>query len=130
MSKFAVYQLKLTRAESDRVNELGSWAEAEAENPKIAAYQAMRFSERFEARFFKFYDKVAVVTVDGDEESVFMVMNRWSDKDKDCVERLAPLHSLSVGDIVENLETGEMKIVADFGFNQISVMNTVVGAEA
>lgn len=63
------------------------------------------------------YEHVANVK-DDDLEAAFMVMNRWTNADEALVERLAPLHSLSVGDVVVD-ETGKAHLVASFGFEPV-----------
>lgn len=63
------------------------------------------------------YQHVADVSVD-DLETGFAVMNRWNEVDEKLVRRLAPLHSMSVGDIVEKAD-GTRHVVAAFGFEQI-----------
>ena len=57
-------------------------------------------SESWNYAWFEKFEKVAVVDADCLSE-IFAIMNRWGDADEAKVTRLAPLHSLSVGDIVE-----------------------------
>ena len=63
------------------------------------------------------YEKVADVSTD-DLETSFMMMNRWSEVDEKCVRRLAPLHSMSVGDIVID-NKGKRSFVAGVGFEEV-----------
>lgn len=62
------------------------------------------------------YEHVANVQT-SDLDEAFLIMNRWSETDENRVERLEPLHSLSVGDV---LVDGDMAfVVASFGFDPL-----------
>ena len=76
-------------------------------------------ADRYNAEDFQFFNPVARVEA-VDMEHVFHLMNAWNDLDR--VRRYAPLHSLSVGDIIET-HTGEHEyyIVDRFGFKKIEV---------
>lgn len=69
--------------------------------------------------FGKFFNPVARVDAN-DMEHVFELTNRWHDLER--VRRYMPMHSLSVGDIIE-CHTGEHEyyMVAGYGFNKVEV---------
>tara|TARA_Y100001973_G_C5009270_1_gene237565 strand:+ start:128 stop:448 length:321 start_codon:yes stop_codon:yes gene_type:complete len=66
--------------------------------------------------FLHFYEGVAIITAD-DLEHVFAVGNIGPN---DRIERIAKeMRSVSVGDIIVDMETEERFAVAGFGFNKI-----------
>lgn len=65
------------------------------------------------------FAKVATVEAD-DLEHVFTIMNRWSATDEASVTRLARLHSLSVGDVVIDVD-GNAHVVAPLGFTPLPI---------
>lgn len=64
---------------------------------------------------FSLYEKVAVIEADS-LDGVFTVGNVGPEEN---IERLAPMHSVSVGDIIIS-EVGDMAYVAPYGFNRIT----------
>jgi len=106
-----VYQIVLN---NDDVNEINSGGEYPA---KYTAY--LDASMKGDIVSFGHYEHVANVDTT-DLDDAFKVMNRWAPEDEDRVERLAPLHSLSVGDILETND-GHRHLVAGCGFTQITL---------
>jgi hypothetical protein len=106
-----VYQIQLTDAEIQELNSKG-WGGLEADT-RLAAYRDRGL--KFKSKYFQFYDHVANVDA-ADLEEAFTLMNLWNDESK--VERLGPLSSMSVGDILET-EDGQRYRCASFGFTAI-----------
>lgn len=113
--KYAVYQIQLTAAEVDKINVTGDFNSV----PKQAAKLKMETdfaghriggnaAEAFDAGY---YTHVANITADNPDQ-VFEIGNIGPESN---IERLARMHSISVGDIIV-AETGEMIVVAPVGF--------------
>jgi hypothetical protein len=64
------------------------------------------------------YTHVANVEAE-DMERVFAIMNVWPDWAESHIERLAPLHSLSVGDVLH--DGAKAHVVATFGFKELAL---------
>ena len=104
---YRVYQIVLTRDEVNAVNR----------GEHVRKYIAQLDTRRGEipAHTVQCFRKVAYVEAAGLED-VFRIMNLWEDESK--VERLADLHSLSVGDVVFDPD-GYAHVCAPFGFKQL-----------
>ena len=109
---YKVFQIVISQAEANAIN-----AGVERAMEKFNAYSDASILGKVEDSHF--FEHVANVDVDEVEE-VFVVMNRWDEDDEEKVERLAPLHSLSVGDVVVD-DQGNAQVVAMFGFEEINV---------
>ena len=112
---FKVYQVQVPREQFDAVNELG-WAEAMEKFPAVEAHMAChRGSEGFvpEAHS-QFYQHVCNIDAT-DLEDVFRIGNMGPEE---SIERLAPMHSVSVGDIVVSPD-GVAHMVDNFGFSVV-----------
>ena len=113
--KFKLYQIHLTEAEYNKVN-----AEGRDSVPKHIAHLDMSFSEDTGALAKKamdnnWYTHVSNITAN-DVEDVFRVGNIGPEEN---IERLAPMHSVSVGDVVEN-ENGDQFVCASFGWKEVA----------
>lgn len=109
-----VYQIQLTDAEIDLVNNSG---EMPADG-KIKAFFDRSFETMFKAENFKHYTHVANIDVDGFEQA-FRAMNLWEeDENFDRVELLGPCSSMSVGDILADHD-GKLYRCASFGFTAL-----------
>ena len=64
------------------------------------------------------YVCVAQVTANSLDE-VFRIGNFVSSADQDFIEVTGEMHSISVGDIIADVQSGEEFVVAPFGFNKI-----------
>jgi len=119
-----VYQIVLTPSVIDGINRLRDRAKAEAEFPQYGVYSRLMFGAKdFMATDFTHFTKVA--TVDANEvEDVFTIMNRWSDEDEAKVTRIAQIHSLSVGDIVE--KDGKFFVCDNCGFKEFHIPAWIV----
>jgi len=115
--KYKIFQIKLTDAEVDMVNDKGHDSV-----PKNSMRLDMNLRANdtgiLAAKAFKlgYYTHVSNITADS-LEGVFHVGNMGPES---SIERISPMHSLSVGDIVED-ETGKMSVVADWGFKDVII---------
>jgi hypothetical protein len=57
-----------------------------------------------------------------DPEQAFTIGNMWNEDRMDIV---GPMHSISVGDIIEDLTTGQTLVVEKFGFSEINMKEGV-----
>lgn len=113
---FKVYQIQVPREQFDEVNKIG-WTEAMVKFPAVEAHMActMNGSEGFVSEAHsQFYQHVCNIDA-SDLEDVFRIGNVGPEE---AIERLAPMHSVSVGDIVVN-DIGEAFIVDGFGFEPV-----------
>ncbi len=72
----------------------------------------------FNPDYKKLFTHVANVRVESLDDA-FRTMNLWSDEDELKVDRLSSLHSLSVGDVLVDDETGEAWMCAPVGWTRI-----------
>jgi hypothetical protein len=114
--KFKLYQIHLTDAEVDLINEKGHDA-VHKQSLKLD----MNFSKNDtgsvakEAFDLGYYTHVSNITSDN-FEGVFAIGNMGPEE---CIERLDKMYSCSVGDIVED-EAGNKKVVANYGFKDVA----------
>jgi hypothetical protein len=104
MSKYTVFQINLSD-EQYNVNAVREMYLDTIMGPTDNAIAAAR----------DLYEKVAVIEADS-FDGVFRVGNIGPEQN---IERLAPMHSLSVGDIIL-ADSGEVVYVAPYGFNPIN----------
>lgn len=118
MRTFRVYQVNIADCDADEINALG-WSEASRLNPKVEAYleTSINGSSEWKPKYFDSYNPVALVKAD-DLEGVFRTMNLWDDPEA-VTELVDDIHSLSVGDIIQD-EQGYF-MVDSVGFSKISV---------
>ena len=125
MQTYKVFQSRLTNAEVEKVN-----AEGHDSVPKqmrrldlTMAYNktdAQKKEMVFEAWCAEDFDHVANVTVNSLED-VFCATN--APNMEKFVERLAPMHSLSVGDVVQD-ETGRLHLCDNVGFLDVAYQSS------
>ena len=114
--KYKLYQIHLTDAEVDKVN-----AEGHNSVPKHLTKIDMSFAKNDTGSLAKkamdnnWYTHVSNITADS-MEKVFEIGNIGPEEN---IERLAPMYSVSVGDIVED-EDGNKSVVASFGFKEVA----------
>ena len=120
--KYAIYQIRITSAESDEIN---SMENSRANHPKFKAQTHAQFEEWNEVNS-EFYEHVANIEAN-DLEQVFRISNcPWEREGlKSPIEPIAPMHSLSVGDIVVD-ENGTQWGVERYGFNKIHPFKVAV----
>ena len=112
--KFAIYQIRLTDAEIDLINEKGHDAVAKQSlkikmdmdfsGDKIASLASIAMDEGY-------YTHVANIEAN-DYNQVFEIGNIGPEQN---IERLARMHSISVGDVIISQE-GQLVVVAPVGF--------------
>ena len=112
---YKLYQLHLTDAEVDQVN-----AEGHNSVPKQKLKLDMSFNDNVaelakEAMDKGYYTHVSNIEAEG-LEGVFEVGNIGPES---SIERLAPMYSVSVADVVETPE-GVRHVVASVGFQQLA----------
>ena len=68
-------------------------------------------------------DYVLVATIDANDlEQAFTIGNIWAENK---INVLAPMRSVSVGDIIQDLVTDKTFVVAKFGFDEINMKESV-----
>lgn len=113
---FKVHQITLSEGDCLWINGLG-WAGAAEKSPTIAAYMLATLDRKFQAAFETGQFK-HVATIEADDlEEVFEIGNIGPEH---LITRHAPMHSVSVGDVIETPE-GEFFAVASMGFEIITV---------
>lgn len=113
--KYEVYQINLSR---EQINEVNSSKDGYPEF--YAKYMNTTFRPTAESIVAAkdMYSKVAVIEADGFEE-VFEIGNIFEGYE-DVIERIAPMHSVSVGDVIVR-EDGVTKFVAPIGFQSVTL---------
>lgn len=113
--KFAIYQIQLTSAQRNTINESGDFDSVPAFAAKTK--MSMDFSGNkisglaYDAFDAGYYTHVANITAE-DYNDCFEVGNIGPDEN---IERLGRMSSLSVGDIIVH-EDGTMAVIAPIGF--------------
>ena len=117
--KYKIFQIKLTDAEYDIINEEGHDA-VHKNSLRLDMNLRKNDTAVIAADAFRrgYYTHVSNINALG-LESVFQVGNMGPDE---LIERLAPMHSLSVGDMVEGPD-GVKHVVASFGFKQVRFLD-------
>jgi len=119
MKTFKIFQIHLTDAEVDTVNETGDHFAV----PKQAARLRLQLgtadlhvAEDLVNNAFKngFFEHVANIRAD-DLEGVFHIGNMGPEEN---IERFSEMHSVSVGDVILD-EDGKMWLTASFGFQEV-----------
>ena len=115
--KYKIFQIKLTDAEVDLINEKGHDS-VHKQSLKLDMNLRKNDTGRIAADAFNrgYYTHVSNITADS-LEGVFHVGNVGPEEN---IERIAPMHSLSVGDIVED-GNGAKSVVANFGFANVII---------
>ena len=121
MTVYKVFQINLTDEEIDTINASGDHGAV----PKNVLRMKIEMSfgkpvgdlvkEAFEEGYF---ENVSNITADS-LEGVFHVGNMGPEEN---IERFAPMHSVSVGDVVLD-ENGTYHMVASFGFDAVDELN-------
>jgi hypothetical protein len=124
--KYKIFQINLTDDEIDTINAAGDH-DAVPKNKlrlDIMTISMLKHEMSFgkpvghlvkEAFEKGYYEHVSNITADS-LEGVFHVGNMGPEEN---IERFLPMHSLSVGDVVEDAE-GVRHMVASFGFEEIA----------
>ena len=112
---FTVYQIQITDSVYNEVNRLGHEAAAQ-QYPEYRAYMDCLFrgSAKYKQEYSEYY--VPVCTIEAANlNCVFDIGNIGPEE---SITRLAPMHSISVGDIIED-EQGNKVMVDNWGFGEI-----------
>ena len=126
MKTFKIFQIHLTDAEVDKVNELGHFSV-----PKQAAKVRLQFASGYDTRlgsrnaddlvndaftngYFRHVGNIRA----NDLEGVFEVGNIGPEEN---IERFSQMHSISVGDVILD-EDGKMWLTASVGFEEVRKM--------
>ena len=115
--RYTVFQFKLSNEAADEVNRVG-WADAQKQFPEVQIQLDVSFSggsEGFSAWMSEYYSPVCNIdaaTLNG----VFQIGNMGPEE---SIERLAPMHSVSVGDVIRDNEMGTYHMVDGEGFTQL-----------
>ena len=115
--EYKIFQIKLTDAERDIINEEGH--DAVHKNSLRLDMNLSKNDTAFVAgdAFRRgYYTHVSNITADS-LESVFHVGNMGPES---AIERFGPMHRLSIGDVVEGTD-GAKHVVADWGFKEVNL---------
>lgn len=112
--KYTVYQINLTKEQIDQVNTLDSYPEF------YKKYMAVTFkpSAADVKAAYDMYNKVAEITA-YDLNDLFMIGNIFEGFE-DQINRLAPMRSVSVGDIIVD-ENDRAVFVSPIGFTPVQL---------
>ena len=113
--QYKVYQIQLTDAEIDLINEKGHDAVHKQSLKLDMNFKDNTGAIAADAFNRGYYTHVANITADT-LEGVFHVGNMGPEEN---IERMSRMHSISIDDIVENAD-GEQSVVATFGFKEVS----------
>ena len=117
MTKYTIFQINLTDEQIDEVNAAGD-VFRRAQPPEFySKYLRTSFQPKPEAILdaFDMYKPVAKIEADSLEQ-VFEIGNMGPE---DRIERLDQMHSVSVGDLVFDPNTGIYHYVDSFGFGEL-----------
>lgn len=119
---FKLFQIRPTREQYDRVNEIG-WTQAFEEMPIIEAWQALRMggSDAYVTEYDQYFEQVADIAVDS-LEAAFHAHNM---EDESKITRYGSQHSMSVGDVLVDT-FGGVHMCDNIGFTQI--MSSFIGS--
>jgi len=117
--KFNIFQHKLSSEAVARINEVGFDGDLGefATDAKISRDVTFFGSESWEPTMAAKFKKVATCEA-SNLEDVFHMGNGYGDQSK--FERIAEMRSLSVGDLVECVDTGDMLMVDPEGWTCVS----------
>lgn len=104
--KYQIYQIQFSKLDEENDVLLDAY------HYKLIEIVAEHISENF-----KYFNKVAIIDAN-DLEDAFTISNLG--EEEHLIERLAPMHSLSVGDILID-EENKVFVVNTFGFTEIDL---------
>jgi len=114
---YKLFQIRLTDAEVDQVNETGHDSVPKQKLRLDLQFDKGDFSTLVAEGFDKgYYRHVANITA-YDLEDVFRIGNCGPES---AINRLLPMHSVSVGDVVEDSD-GTKHLVAGVGFKKVDI---------
>jgi hypothetical protein len=110
MAKFSIFQFQLNKEDEMLINSQGWDA-----SPKIKSYISSKMGKGYDPKATLYYDIVAKIEADNLDQ-VFDIGNIGPEK---AIERIKSMHSISVGDVIMEDDTGDLFYVAKFGFTKI-----------
>lgn len=110
MAKFSIFQFQLN-VEDEMLIKSKGWDAS----PKIKSYISSKTGKGYDPKSTLYYDIVAKIEANNLDQ-VFDIGNIGPEK---AIERLKPMHSISVGDVIMEDDTGDLFYVANFGFTKI-----------
>jgi len=113
--KFKLFQIHLTEAEHNKVNAEGHDSVLKHKSKLDMSFSKNVGSLAKTAMDNNWYTHVSNITAEG-LEGVFEVGNIGPEEN---IERLAPMYSVSVADIVED-ETGKQFVCASIGWKEVA----------
>ena len=116
--KFQVYQIHLSDAIYNEVNRLDSHAAAASRFPEYKAHLDT-IRGKYSPEYLGFYTHVCTIDAN-DLEQVFTIGNIGPEH---RIERHAPMHSISVGDLVRD-SNGVLHLCASMGWKVVHMENT------
>jgi len=119
MKTFKIFQIHLTDAEVDTVNETGDHFAVPKQATRLRLQLGtadLHVAEDLVNNAFMngFFEHVANIRAD-DLEGVFHIGNMGPEEN---IERFSEMHSVSVGDVILD-EDGKMWLTASFGFQEV-----------
>ena len=119
--KFNIFQFNISSEAADRLNQVG-WEGDHGEfafDIKITRDVAFWGSEKWEPMMASKYAKVATCEA-SNLEDVFHMGNGYGDQSN--FTKIDVMHSLSVGDLVECVDTGDVLMIDPEGWTSVSYM--------
>lgn len=113
---FTVYQIQISDSVYDEVNRLGHEGAAQ-QYPEYRALMDCQFqgSAKYKPEYAEYYKPVCTIQAD----SLNRVFDIGNIGPEESITRLRPMHSISVGDIIEDAE-GRRVMVDSWGFGEIA----------
>jgi len=111
---FKVFQIRPSQTVTEAVNSIGHSAAAQAHPIWEAKLETMHGSEGYKSQYSEHYEHVCDIAAE-DLDAVFHIGNMGPEEK---INRIAPMHSISVGDVVVDM-IGDAYIVDSFGFEKI-----------
>ena len=118
MNRYTVYQFKLSHEAADEVNRVG-WDEAMKLFPEVEINLRVSFmggSTNFSEWMSEYYNPVCTI----DAESLNQVFHIGNMGPEESIERLAPMHSVSVGDVIFDSQNNTYTMVDGDGFSELT----------
>lgn len=119
--KFSIYQAQISREAIDRINDVGWDGDFGEYEMEVRIQRDVKFSggsEGYISEMSECFELVAMCEA-ADLDEVFDIGNIKRDQLQMIADHM---HSISVGDIIENHETGECFMVDSFGFNEVEFL--------
>lgn len=118
MKQFRVYQNPTVMMNHNEINRIGNMDQAIQEIPGYKAHLdcSMSGSRKFKPEYAAFYQPVCTIE-SKDMDQVFEALNGFDNGSQ--ITRHKRMHSLSVGDVIVDLETTQAYMVDPFGFGEV-----------